>query len=375
MGEPETNDYDYENEDEGYLPMTIGLLVPSAVGISVLIILTIIGNVLTIIAFLRDKRLHTVYDLYIFNLAITDLLIGLSSMPFYAVYTLREFVWDFGPAYCKVWLCIDFTLCLESVLMIVILSFDRLQLLRYGPHYTTKVTLRKAVIQVAVSWVMAFLLYCPAIIGWDYWVGYSTVRENDCDTEFAYNFEYTTATAFVEFLIPLFALIIINFLIYRKIFSRLKAKNKVKPLVINTKKAVIPADNVPEGTENQNVPSTSAQVLEKGSENGKNSQEQLQTRRENKAARFLAALVLVFLVCWLPYTLFTIIVSFCEEGCVNLSLYESMNWLLWGKSAINPLLYAMNNERYKSNFKRLIFWWRKKVPSIRTIDATENTVM
>jgi len=406
-------------EDESYLPMTRGLLVTSAVGIAVLVTLTIVGNVLTIIAFIRDKRLHTVYDLYIFNLAITDLFIGLISMPFYAVYTLREFVWDFGPVFCKVWLCVDFTVCFESVLMILILSFDRLLLLTFGPHYQSKVTVEKAVIQVSLSWVLAFLLYGPAIIGWDHWVGYSILAPNDCTVEFAYSFEYTVFTAVAEFVIPLIGLTFINVFLYRKIYLRVKMSSRIQPLSnemsqngdnrseqrpkqqhVHTISAVIQSkstcpveineaatnDEIQTHMNNQEEPHThgdrnETQSTGHGSRSvrfkvpaiSQPSKEHTQTRREAKAARFLAMLVAVFLLCWLPYTLITIIISFCHDVCINLSLYESMNWVLWSKSAVNPLLYALNSRVYKSNFKTMMLWWRTRVAPVG--EVTDRTSM
>jgi hypothetical protein len=60
---------------------------------------------------------------------------------------------------------------LESILMIMIISFDRLFLLILGPHYTMKVTMIKAYVQIGISWIIAFLLYGLAIIGWDIWTG------------------------------------------------------------------------------------------------------------------------------------------------------------------------------------------------------------
>jgi len=44
----------------------------------------------------RDSRLHKTYNIYILNLAISDLLIALISMPIYLIYTLKGNVWLFG---------------------------------------------------------------------------------------------------------------------------------------------------------------------------------------------------------------------------------------------------------------------------------------
>ena len=441
---------DYYYYEYDYIRMTTSFQIVSAILISILILFAISGNTITIIAYITDKRLHTVYDFFIFNLAITDLLIGCISMPFYAIYTLQEFVWKFGDTFCKVWNVIDFTLCLESIILILMLSFDRLCLVKYGPFYSAKVTNLRAKCLVILSWIISFLLYGPAIIGWNYWVGYTTVEPLDCDVEFAYNFVFTTTAAVVEFVIPVVCLGILNVMIYKHIKSRIDISTKISPKQISSStiskehnfmseshnRSQVDVDKIsaPENKQNshvtkngrhlqitevpkivvneldvkqdnadikennsnsingrtgadiQNIADNSSVTFTSGrSQNrisfmatphrssflgtlernlrrkSKNKNEHSRVKRDSKAARFLAILVIVFLACWAPYTITTIIVSFCGDDCINTSVYESMNWLLWSKSAINPLLYAINSTRYRYHFKRYIFFCKNQV--------------
>jgi histamine receptor H3 len=53
-----------------------------------------------------------------------------------------------------------------------------------------KVTMIKAYVQIGISWIIAFLLYGLAIIGWDIWTGENVVEEDDCDVQFALNTEF-----------------------------------------------------------------------------------------------------------------------------------------------------------------------------------------
>ncbi|XP_063415809.1 muscarinic acetylcholine receptor M5-like [Mytilus trossulus] len=301
-------------EEEEDIPFPLYLVVIFGITISLCVFFGFVGNLLTILAYIRDKQLHSVYNAFLLNLAITDILLSTISMPFYAVYTLETYTWPFGYHFCKMYMLIDFTLCLESVLMMMVISIDRLLLLKFGPHYSSKVTMKKAGIQIGVTWVLAFLLYGPAIIGWDIWTGENIVEEEDCDVQFAYDTAFTTATAFIEFGIPFCCIVIVNGLIYNEIRKRSKVGvNASKP-----------------SNHNNNKP-----------------------KREVKAVRFLAALVVVFFVTWVPYTITTIIIAFCEE-CVNENLYEIFNWVLWSKAAMNPFLYAYNSTRFRKNFSEMI---------------------
>lgn len=201
---------------------------------ALLIIFTVAGNILTIAAYIIDNQLRNVYNTYIFNLAITDLLIGLFSMPFWAYYTLNNFHWGLRSAFCKAWFTIDYTLCIESVLMILILSYDRFQLIRFGHRYEVKVTMKSARIRIVITWVVAFLAYGPVIIGWDTWYDCSIVEENMCNLEFALNSEFTIPAAIIAFFLPFKGLIIINGLLYceirRLIVKSAKADTEVAGL-------------------------------------------------------------------------------------------------------------------------------------------------
>jgi hypothetical protein len=326
-----TSDEEEENDDFPlYSVIIFGII------ISMLIMVAIIGNVLTIVAYIRDKKLHSVYNTFLLNLSVTDLLLATVSMTFYAVYTLESFTWPFGYHFCKVYMVIDFTLCLESILMIMIISFDRLFLLILGPHYTMKVTMIKAYVQIGISWIIAFLLYGLAIIGWDIWTGENVVEEDDCDVQFALNTEFTTTTAFIEFGIPFICIGTVSFLIYHKIRQRTVVSQGRNTMTYN------------------------------GANNEK-------PKRDLKAAKFLASLVIVFFVTWAPYTVTTIIIAFCDE-CVNTKLYEFFNWLLWSKAAMNPFLYAYNSERFKKNFKEMIPIFKESKKNIQTTENTSDTI-
>ncbi|GFU12963.1 cholecystokinin receptor type A [Trichonephila clavipes] len=67
---------------------------------SIIFILAVTGNVLVIVTLLINKRMRTVTNVFLFNLAISDFLLGVFCMPFTLTGVLyREFL--FGSALCK----------------------------------------------------------------------------------------------------------------------------------------------------------------------------------------------------------------------------------------------------------------------------------
>lgn len=83
-----------DNED-AYTP-SLELLIVAGCTITPIIVLAIAGNILTVMSFVRDSRLHKTYNIYILNLAVAGLSIALISMPIYLIYTLKDNVWLFG---------------------------------------------------------------------------------------------------------------------------------------------------------------------------------------------------------------------------------------------------------------------------------------
>ena len=278
-----------------------------------------------------------------------------------------------------------------------------------GVLYNQKHTRQGAVRKIFMSWVLAFLLYGPAIIGFNHWRGNSTVEEDDCDTEFATDFWYTLVTAIIEFLVPVILLLVFNVYIFWKIRQRaLEKLHKEKKLrgvssgkgheagftnqafavspslqaidkdcgtasdqnqqTLNNGRALSTVDvevDVAAGSKNgglgENEPKAksgamSNSVVTVSEENKILSMAERNMRRYRKAARSLALLVIVFSVCWLPYTVSTLILAVCET-CVNKDLYEAFNWLLWLNSSINPFLYAVMNPLFRRHYQRLLCRW------------------
>ena len=315
-------------EDEEYVASD-GMLIFAGFVIIFMICLAVTGNTLTILSFVRDKQLRTTYNTYLVNLAVADLIIAVVSMSIYLSYTLRRNVWLFGYAFCKVYSVLDYLACSVTVILMNIISYDRLMLLKQGASYYTKQSMKVGCIKTVVSWILAFLLYGPAIIGWDHWTGENIVEDLDCYVQFAHDVAYTTTTAVLEFLVPFVSLGIMNTMVLLEIRKLLH--NRVNVMNVSSIQHPSSVEGTDDGCRNQ--------------ENSK----QKSPKRAQKAARSLAILVLAFVITWAPYTVLTVVISFCEK-CVSVPVYETFTWILWFKSSLNPFLYAWSSTRFKDNY-------------------------
>ena len=340
---------DFQEDNDVYIPP--GLNIVSGFGILILIVLAVMGNLLVIMSFIKDKQLQTVYNMYIIGLAICDFFIGSISMPFYAYFTLNEWVWVFGYTFCVAWSVNDYSFCLEIIFLTILISLDRTLLVTNGVRYITKETKWVAGTKITISFVVAFGTYGSVIIGWKYWRGYSIIEDMNCDVEFNDSFYFNLAIATFELILPVSALSVLNFIIFWKIRKRMKEQDVSKLArdeILNAETRDTASRDAPfvvdadVNVRRHDAPATNRQP-----------EVQRTVRQDKRAAKCLAVLVAAFLLMWGPYTIIQVIKNVCDH-CVNKHLDEFFVWFLWAKSSINPFLYALQNDRFKANIFKFL---------------------
>lgn len=71
------------------------------------------------------------------------------------------------------------------------------------------------------------------------------------------------------------------------------------------------------------------------------------------AAKTLAIIVGLFILCWLPFFTLYLISPFCTD-CINPILFSVVFWIGYCNSAINPMIYALFSKDFRFAFKRII---------------------
>ncbi|XP_038076668.1 octopamine receptor Oamb-like [Patiria miniata] len=283
---------------------------------------TVIGNVLVISTFVRDRELRLKpANLFILNLSVSDLLIGLISIPFFNVWRHTE-MWLAGEVACKLWNIVDYTATTQSALAIVLISFDRYMLVSKGLQYRKYITLRLTQGLIVTSWVFSFSLNSIPILCSDIvlepWVEYN----QDCDFAILYQFSYKLTTAMFSFVIPLIFLSIFNIIVYNNIRARSRGFNRGRSSGLNSSVAIARS-------------------------NSSQSRGSSEYRKHRKAAITLALIVGMFLTCWLPWYVYKLAII-DNEAAENRDLMDGFIYLLWANSAINPFLYAATHPRIRA---------------------------
>lgn len=79
----------------------------------------------------------------------------------------------------------------------------------------------------------------------------------------------------------------------------------------------------------------------------------LSAARERRATKTLGVILGAYIVCWLPFFIYTLLVVACES-CVRAELFDAFTWLGYLNSLINPIIYTMSNEDFKKAFHKLL---------------------
>lgn len=74
--------------------------------LAVFILSAIVGNILVILSVACNRHLQTVTNYFIVNLAIADLLLSTTVLPFSATLEVLGF-WVFGRIFCNIWAAVD----------------------------------------------------------------------------------------------------------------------------------------------------------------------------------------------------------------------------------------------------------------------------
>jgi predicted nucleic acid-binding Zn ribbon protein len=69
-----------------------------------------------------------------------------------------------------------------------------------------------------------------------------------------------------------------------------------------------------------------------------------------KAARMIIILIIVFMLCWLPYNIASLVSDFSNDDIVPILLFFT-TWLGHAHSAINPLMFWLLNRRFREKVR------------------------
>uniref|UniRef100_A0A3Q2CNW3 Histamine H2 receptor n=1 Tax=Cyprinodon variegatus TaxID=28743 RepID=A0A3Q2CNW3_CYPVA len=276
--------------------------------LSLLILLTVGGNVLVCLAVCASRRLRCLTNCFIVSLAVTDLLLGLLVLPFSALLQLSS-EWPLGPVFCNFYISMDVMLCTASILTLLAISVDRYMAVTMPLRYASLVLpWRVAVALVSVWTVSVAVSFLPIQMGWNTVNG--TVQNHGPwaskgKCRFELNRPYVLTDSLLTFYLPLLAMC----WTYLKILQIARAQAKLTAVAL----------------------------------------------KDHKATLTLAAVIGAFVVCWLPYfILFTVLGLKEHTDPAIVPEFSIVLWLGYANSALNPVIYGALNRDFRSAYAQLL---------------------
>ncbi|CAF4065039.1 unnamed protein product [Rotaria sp. Silwood2] len=200
------------------------LLILIAVFGSITSVLTVLGNILVMLAFFLDRQIRQPTNYFILSLSVSDFLIGLLSMPLLTIYIYAK-EWPLNAIICDIWLSLDYTVCLTSIYTVLFITIDRFCSVKMPAKYRKWRTKRKINIMIAITWAVPTLIFFTSTMLYPRVKGISNMQNGVCDVQWNKNHVFNLCLTIGYFWTTLFVMIVLYIFIYG-VASNLEKKSQ-----------------------------------------------------------------------------------------------------------------------------------------------------
>uniref|UniRef100_A0A8C2GYC3 Pyroglutamylated RFamide peptide receptor 4 n=1 Tax=Cyprinus carpio TaxID=7962 RepID=A0A8C2GYC3_CYPCA len=278
--------------------------------------LAVVGNGAVLVLLCRRKALQSPSTFFICSLALSDLLISIVCVP---ATLLQHFFtnWLAGDFLCKLIPFLQVTAIGTSMLTMTCIAVERFQGILYPLHVRNSYFLCHAFKMLVAVWLVALAIAAPMWFVQKVEVKYDFLFDvhHTCCLEVwpsqRQRRAYTTCLSILVFLAPLVTMAIL----YWKIMRELWGKHKVHDVMF------------------QMLPGSEINKI---------------TRRKKRAVRMMATVVMLFVACWAPFHLVSLLLDYGTKPLVVVQILGFSN------SVCNPLVYAALNTTFKRDLLALL---------------------
>ncbi|XP_051768600.1 neuromedin-U receptor 2 isoform X2 [Ctenopharyngodon idella] len=296
----------------------------------ILIFITgVLGNLLTCTVITKDRKMRTPSNLYLFSLAISDLLVLLFGMPLEIYELWQNYPFPFGEGICCFKIFLFETVCFASVLNVTVLSVERYIAVIHPLKTRYAITNKHAQRVIASVWALSLLCAIPNTLlhGLQYQYLPERVLEsatcNLLKPKWMYNLVIQVTTVLFYF-VPMM-MISVLYLMIGLTLGRGQKQRKDK----------------------------------QGNHSNGSWKIHLDSRRKRQVIKMHFVVVLVFAICWAPFHIDRLLWSFITGWTDHMhKIFEYVHIisgvLFYLSSAVNPIIYNLLSSRFRERFQVLM---------------------
>ncbi|XP_054749669.1 G-protein coupled receptor moody-like [Lytechinus pictus] len=316
--------------------MRIGEIVETAL-LGLICVVGTLGNLLVVVAVFTSPALQVRQNVFIFLLAITDLVTAAILTPCFML-CLVNGGWPYGENACIFIGYVTILSVAMSGLTVNCIAVCRYVTVAYTNPVRRKVMHGRVVLSASTSLlVMAIVAVLLPIFGIGD-VGYNKVLGH-CSLRYSDPHEWYYCAALITF--GFIATFVIVPTCYGLIFCKVrKSRRSIESMSLASR--TTPTSSVEHSTKQSNKSNNK-------SANNYNPQRSM-SRYEVKLSKKLFALFSLFVLCWIPYTA-TVLAD--KHSTVPLQVHRATNFFIWINPCINPFLYAWMIRTYRKSYERL----------------------
>ncbi|KAJ8317568.1 hypothetical protein KUTeg_005472 [Tegillarca granosa] len=283
---------------------------------SAIFLLGVSGNTLVVYVVVRNKTMQTITNIFITNLAVSDILMCLLAVPFTPLsYFMNS--WLFGEALCHIVPMVLGVSVYVSTLTSTAIAVDRYFVIVYPFKPRMKVFV--CLLMIVAIWIISNSISLPLGIYMkhkDDGTSYSCIE--DWPREQAGQF-FTVTSLVLQYIVPC---AIITYC-YTKVSIALKKRARSKI----------------------------------GSGSKSRERDELEIRRKRRTNKMLIAMVTIFVCCWLPLNIVLLIAEYevyVKQWYFYTLVFFTAHVIAMSSTIYNPFLYAWMNDNFKKEFKQVL---------------------
>lgn len=281
---------------------------------TIIFVLGLVGNILVCFVVIRNKAMQTVTNLFISNLALSDILLCVFAVPFTPLYSFRG-SWSWGSLLCHIMPFAQGCSVYISTLTLMSIAIDRFFVIIYP--FRPRMKIETCISVIIMIWTFAITVTMPYAIFMTYYdLDIGRFCEETWPSE-KLRRVFGSVTSVLQFVLPFIVIAFCYTCVSFKLNDRAKAKAASK----NTRK------------------------------------EEIDKSRKRRTNQMLIAMVAIFGFSWLPLN----IINLCNDYYMYAIHYKyyfliffTVHVIAMASTCYNPFIYAWMNENFRKEFKQLI---------------------